>query len=52
MVTNIGDAAGSFASGSAKKGIDWKAWDMRVLIIGGYRLGCMLLLLVIACHRL
>ncbi|OIT40300.1 hypothetical protein A4A49_21349 [Nicotiana attenuata] len=44
--------AGSSATGFGKKRIDWNAWEMKLLISEGSRLGCMLSLRVIACHRL
>ncbi|OIT00601.1 hypothetical protein A4A49_60075, partial [Nicotiana attenuata] len=51
IVTDIGDVAGSSTTGSGNKGIHWKAWEMKLLISGGSRLGCMLPLRVIACQR-
>ncbi|OIT38248.1 hypothetical protein A4A49_56945 [Nicotiana attenuata] len=46
MVTKIGDAAEC-----GKNGIDWKAWDIRLLSRGRSMFGCMLSLFVIVCHR-
>ncbi|OIT28902.1 hypothetical protein A4A49_60476, partial [Nicotiana attenuata] len=51
MVTKISDATGCSVAGSGKNGIDWIGWEIRLLSSGGSMFGCMLLLLVIVCHR-
>ncbi|OIT01822.1 hypothetical protein A4A49_09993 [Nicotiana attenuata] len=51
MVTKTGDAAGSSVAGSGKNGIDWKAWDIRLLSRGGSTFGYMLPLFAIVCHK-